>query len=57
MEFLANFECETRLGVCEHSKFAKSPQNAPKDEFLANRNAPFIYFLLPLTPLGSLAHL
>ncbi len=31
-EFLPNFECETRLGVCEHSKFGKSPQDAPKSE-------------------------
>ena len=29
-EFLPNFECETRLGVCEHPKFGKSPQDAPK---------------------------
>ena len=29
-EFLPNFECETRLGVCEHSKFGKSMQDAPK---------------------------
>ncbi len=31
-EFLPNFECETRLGVCDHSKFGKSPQDAPKSE-------------------------
>ncbi len=31
-EFLPNFECETRLGVCEHSKFGKSPQDAPKSK-------------------------
>ena len=31
-EFLPNLECETRLDVCEHSKFGKSPQNAPKSE-------------------------
>ncbi len=31
-EFLPNFECETRLGVCEHSKFGKSMQDAPKRE-------------------------
>ncbi len=31
-EFLPNFECETRLGVCEHSKFGKSMQDAPKSE-------------------------
>ena len=29
-EFLPNFECETRLEVCERSKFGKSPQDAPK---------------------------
>ncbi len=31
-EFLPNFECETGLGVREHSKFGKSPQDAPKSE-------------------------
>ena len=31
-EFLPNLGCETRLGVCEHSKFGKSPQDAPKSE-------------------------
>lgn len=31
-EFLPNFECETRLGVCEHSKFGKSMQDAPKSK-------------------------
>ncbi len=34
-EFLPNFECETRLGVCEHSKFGKSMQDAPKRELNA----------------------
>ena len=29
---MPNFECETRLGVCEHSKFGKSMQDAPKSE-------------------------
>ncbi len=31
-EFLPNFECETGLGVREHSKFGKSMQDAPKRE-------------------------
>ena len=31
-EFLPNLECETRLDVCEHSKFGKSMQDAPKSE-------------------------
>ena len=34
-EFLPNFECETRLGVCEHSKFGKSMQDAPKSKLNA----------------------
>ncbi len=35
-EFLPNFECETGLGVCEHSKFGKSMQDAPKSELPQN---------------------
>ena len=45
VEFLANFtgnfvlSDETRLDVCEHSKFAKSTQGAPKDEFISKIHA------------------
>ena len=38
-EFLPNFECETRLGVCEHSKFGKSPQDAPKSKLQTPQDA------------------
>lgn len=35
-EFLPNFECETGLGVREHSKLDKSMQDAPKSELPQN---------------------
>ena len=59
-EFLPNFECETRLGVCEHSKFGKSPQDAPKSELqkgnVQNRTQkPFGYLFFIGLGLGLLA--
>ena len=44
-EFLPNLECETRLDVCEHSKFGKSMQDAPKSKLptaKSNSNDEFI---------------
>ncbi len=36
-EFLPNFECETGLGVREHSKFGKSMQDAPKSKLNSDK--------------------
>ncbi len=41
VEFLENFECETRLDVCEHSKFSKSAQDAPKSKLIKEQDSTF----------------